>query len=101
VVGDTVTIADVFVTASGQEEHGRNTIQAGGREHPAEHGNGYRVMARWLGSHVLEAVAKKDGQVVRQVRYEVSADGTTLTVSAVGSAHQGFQAAEQVIVLRR
>jgi glyoxalase superfamily protein len=82
VVGDTVMITDVVVDASGHEEHGKNTVQADGMEHPSEHGNGYILLARWLGSHVLEAVAKKDGQVVGRGTYEVSADGTILTISA-------------------
>lgn len=91
VVGDTVTIADVVVDASGHEDHGRNTVRADGIERPSEHGNGYSLMVRWRGSHVLETVAKKDGQVVGRGTYEVSADGKTLTISAD----------EQMIVLDR
>ena len=33
------------------------------------------LMVRWRGSHVLETVAKKDGQVVGRGTYEVSDDG--------------------------
>ncbi len=60
--------------------------------------------ARWLGSHVLETIAKKDGQVVGQGTYEVSADGKTLTVSSKDASEnaQGWQSEfEQVIVLDR
>jgi Glyoxalase superfamily protein len=99
VVGDTVTITDVVVTASGQEERGTNTILADGGEHPSS--NGYVLMARWLGSHALEAITKKDGHHVGHVRYAVSADRTTLTLSAVSSAYDGYPAAEQVSVFDR
>ncbi len=101
VAGDTVTITDVVVTASGREEQGRNTIQADGREHSSEHGHGYVLIARWLGSHVLEAVVKKDGQQVSRVSYEISAGGTTLTLSAAASAHDRYPAAAQVSVFDR
>jgi hypothetical protein len=97
-----VTITDVGVNASRQEEHGKNTIQADGREHPS--GNGYVLMARWLGSHVLETIAKKDGQIVGRGTYEISADGKTLTVSAKdasANAHGWQTDFEQVIVLDR
>ena len=99
VVGDTVTITDVVVTASGQEERGKNTIQADGGEHLSS--NGYVLMARWLGSHALEVITKKDGHHVGRVRYEVSADRTALTLSAVSSAYDGYPAAEQVSVFDR
>jgi hypothetical protein len=91
VAGDTVTIADLVINASGHEDHGRNTIRVDGLEHPSEHGNGYALMARWRGSRVLETLARKDGRVVGTGTYEVSADGRTLTISGD----------EQVIVLDR
>ena len=91
VVGDTVTIADVVVDASGHEEHGRNRIVADGIERPSEHGDGYSLIVSWRTPHVLETIAKKDGQVVGWGTYEVSSDGSTLTISGD----------EQVIVLDR
>ena len=92
VVGDTVTIADVVVDHSGHEDHGRNTIQVDGNDHSSTtHGNGYVLMARWRGSHILETVARKDGKAAGWGTYEVSADGNTLTVSGD----------QQVIVLER
>jgi hypothetical protein len=101
VSGDTVTITDVVVDASGREEQGRNTIQADGREHSSEHGHGYVLMAGWLGSHVLEAVVKKDGRQVSRVSYEISADGTTLTLSAAARAHDQYPATAQLSVFDR
>jgi hypothetical protein len=50
-------------------------------------------VARWIGSHLLETIAKKDGAVVARARYEVSPDGKTLTV--------GDAAGDQVLVLNR
>ena len=91
VVGDTVTIIDVVVDASGREERGKNTILVDGNEHASEERNGYALMAKWRGPHVLETVATKDGQVVGWGKYEVSDDGKLLTISGD----------EQMIVLDR
>jgi hypothetical protein len=81
VVGNTVTIAQVFVDPSGHQVGGRMTIQADGREHPSEYGNGHALIARWIGSHILEAADVKDGHILGRGTYEVSGDGKTLTVS--------------------
>ena len=81
VVGNTVTIAQVFVDPSGHEVGGRLTIQADGSEHPSEYGNGHSLRARWIDSHVLEAVDLKDGEILGRGTYEVSSDGMTLIVS--------------------
>jgi hypothetical protein len=91
IVGDTVTIIDVVIDDTGREIHGENTILVDGNEHASEERNGYVLMASWHGSHVLETVAKKDGQVVGWGKYEVSDDGKTLTISGD----------EQMIVLDR
>lgn len=90
-VGDTVTIMDVVVDASGREEHGENTILADGNEHTSAEHNGYVLIATWRGPQVLETVAKKDGQVAGWGKYEVSDDGKTLIISGD----------EQMIVLDR
>jgi hypothetical protein len=78
--GDTVMIADVVVDAAGKAEH-RHTLQADGEEHPTEYGRGYALTAKWRGSHALETVARKDGQVVGWATYQVSDDCQTLTVT--------------------
>jgi hypothetical protein len=80
VLGDSVTIVDVVVDEAGREERSKNTILADEVEYPS--GNGYTLMARWRGLHILETVAKKDGQVAGWGKYEVSDDGKTLTISA-------------------
>jgi hypothetical protein len=79
VAGDIVTLTDVIVDSSGREEQHVNTLEANGREHPVKYA-GYAVTARWRGSHVLEAVVKKDGRLEGQSTYEVSEDGQTLTI---------------------
>jgi hypothetical protein len=89
VSGDTVTISDAVVDASGHQERGRNTIEADGIERPT--GSGYLLTAKWRGSNILETAATKDGLQVGWGTYEVSADGKTMTISAE----------EQVIMLDR
>jgi hypothetical protein len=90
VTDDTVTITDIVVSDSGREERGENTLHVDGKECSADR-NGYSLMATWRGSHVLETVAKKDGQLVGWGRYEVAPDGKSLTITAD----------QQVIVLDR
>lgn len=89
VVGDTVTIVDVVIDESGRETHGENTILVDGNEYVSE--NGYALVARWVGSHVLETEAKKDGLSAGWGKYEVSEDGQKLTITSD----------EQMIVLDR
>jgi len=79
--GASLTITDVVIDSSGQEEKGKNTILVDGKEHPSTRGNGYFITAAWTSSHVLQTMAKKDGQIVGLGRYAVSDDGTTLTIS--------------------
>ncbi|MGH9349545.1 MAG: hypothetical protein ACRD26_20025 [Vicinamibacterales bacterium] len=52
------------------------------------------LVARWLDPHVLATLAKKDGQVIALVTYEVSADRKTMTARSSGML-------EQVIVFDR
>ena len=87
--GDAVTIIDVVVDDSDHVIHGKNTILVDGKEHPSD--NGYVMVARWRGSHVLETEAKKDGLKAGWGTYEVSEDGKILTISGD----------EQMIVLDR
>jgi hypothetical protein len=87
VVGDTVTIDDTHVHGSGKETHGTHSFQADGKEHPFEApalGSGVVVVARWLSSHVLDTVVKKDGKEITRVVYEVSPDGKTMTATRSG-----------------
>lgn len=99
VVGESVTITDVVVNTSGQEQRGTNTIRADGLEHPS--GHGYVLLARWLGERILEALVKKEHRFVSRVTYEVAADGKTLTLSAAASAHGGYPEVEHLTVFAR
>ena len=76
---DAITIADVVVAASGEELRNENTLRPDGQTYPQAHG--YAVMAKWNGPRVLEAVGMKDGRIEGRVTYEVSEDGTALTLS--------------------
>ena len=80
--GNTVTVRDLTVDESGRSMEHAHTIEADGIEH--ETPNGYGLLAQWVGSHVLETQATKHGAVVGRGRYEVNADGETLTITADG-----------------
>jgi hypothetical protein len=77
---DAVTIADAVVSASGEEMRNENTLRPDGQTYQQAHG--YAVAARWIGRRVLEAVGSKDGRIEGRVTYEVSEDGTVLTLSS-------------------
>ena len=101
--GTAVTITDTVVNASGQEDRGVNTIHVDSTERASAHG-GYSLLARWVGSHAIETIAKKDGAIVGHGLYEVSADGRTLTVSTRNASANadGWQSEfDQKIVLDR
>jgi len=101
VKGDTVTLTHGGVNAAGQAETGTLTFEADGKERPvSEQAPGVVAMARWVGSHVLETGAKKDGQTIGRGKYEVSADGKTLTATVSGLDASGATF-EQVIVFDR
>ena len=82
VSGSTVTIEDVTVDGSGRRQRNVNTIHADGKERAQPHG--YAIVATWANTRALEAVGTKDGKLEGRVRYEVSDDGTTLTLTANG-----------------
>ena len=82
VTGDTVTITDVVVDASGREARTTNTLVVDGKERPAGPGSGYRLVASRVGPRILEATAEKDGRVEGRVTYEVSTDGAVLTIAS-------------------
>jgi hypothetical protein len=90
VTGTLVTMTSCFLAPWGKEERSTITIEADGVPH-AKSGDRLSVMARWRGAHRLEAFALRDGEEDGAVTYEVSADGTTLTITS----------SEQVIVLER
>ena len=88
--GDTVTIAHVVVDDAGHEQRAEQSIEIDGKERRSG-GAGYVAIARWLGSHAFEVVRMKDRTIEARATYEVSPDGTTLTIAG----------AEQLIVCDR
>ena len=89
VADDSVRITHGYIDDAGRREHGAVTVHADGRERVGD--NGYGLTAIWRSPNLLETEATKDGEVVGRGSYEVSADGTMLTI--VGP--------EQMIVLMR
>jgi hypothetical protein len=94
VAGDTVTMASELVNAAGQNQQAAETFRTDGTETPGTLNPGVILVARWVGSHVLATIARKDGRMFGLVTYEVSDDGKTLTVRSSG-------AVEHVIVFDR
>ena len=101
VAGDLVTLTHSGVNAAGKHESGTTVLHADGQERPVSaQAPGVTVAASWRKANVLETVARKDGQVVGDGKYEVSADGKTLTATVAGLDASGARF-EQVIVFDR
>ena len=89
VARNSVRMAHGYVDENGRREHGVVRLEVDGREHLSP--DGYGVTASWHGPGVLETIGTKAGQEVGRARYEVSADGRTMTITAP----------EQILVLVR
>jgi len=101
VAGDVVSLTQTGVNMSGKHESSTLSLHADGEEHPVSpQAPGVVVVTKWLSTHVLETVGKKDGEVIGKGTYEVSADGTMLTARVAGIDASGTQF-EQVIVFDR
>lgn len=100
VSADTVTLTFTGVNMSGEQESGTRKFHADGKEYSIAEAPGVVEASRWVGSNVLETVARKEGKVVGQSRYEVSDDGKTLTAKIKGIDQTGATF-EQVIVFDR
>jgi ketosteroid isomerase-like protein len=88
VAGDAMTMASELVDGSGQTRRVAETFRTDGTETPGTLNPGVTLMARWLGPTVLASIAKKDGQVIALVTYQLSTDGKTLTSRSSGTAEQ-------------
>jgi hypothetical protein len=75
-----LTIVDRLVLESGDTHHGTNVMQVDGLEHSTD-GRGNRLTATQLGPRLIEAVGLHVDGTGGHLRYEVSEDGRTLTVS--------------------
>ena len=98
VSGDDVLLVHSGINASGKLESGETRLRVDGQDHPVSpQAPGVVVATTWLGTNVLETIAKKDGHVVGHGKYEVSLDGTMLTATVAGTDAAG-KSFEQVIV---
>src|SRR4029077_13461809 len=82
VTGDAVSMTHAGVNMSGKSESGTTVLIPDGQEHPmSPQAPGVVTATRWIGTHVLESEAKKDGRSLGQGTYAVSEDGRTLTAT--------------------
>jgi len=97
---DVVSLTFTGVNMSGEQESGTRKYHADGKEYPIVEAPDLVEVSKWMGSNVMETVAKKDGRVLGQSTYEVSSDGKTLTarIKAIGESGGNF---EQVVVFDR
>jgi len=100
VEGDTVTLAFGGQNASGNQESGEVVFEADGREHTVPGQPGGTGSAEWSGQRRLRTLASREGEIIGEGVYEVSADGTTLTatISAIDASGRHV---DQVIVFDR
>ena len=101
IAGDDVSLTHSGVNMAGKRETGATVLHPDGREYPVSpQAPGVVAVTRWVGTHVLESEAKKDGRGVGKGTYEVSEDGRTLTATVAGTDAAGLPF-EQVIVFDR
>ena len=100
VTESTVVLTFTGVNMSGQAESGSTELHPDGKDYPVAQAPGIVQASRWIASNTLESLARKDGKVIGQGTYEVSADGKTLTARVKGIDASGASF-EQVIVLDR
>jgi hypothetical protein len=80
VAGDTLTIVDWLVLESGDSHQGKNVVKVDGVEHPTDD-RGNAVIATRLGTGMIDVVGLHAAGDGGRLRYEMSDDGNTLTVS--------------------
>ncbi len=98
VAGDEVRLAHAGINASGKEECGTTVLRPDGKEYPVSpHSPGLVAVARWLGPHVLETEARRDGEVIGQGTYAVSEDGRNLIASIGGTDASGAPFAHIIV----
>ena len=98
--GEVLVLKYSGVNMSGKDEGSTRRMRPDGKEYPIDQAPGYVEVTRYIGTHVLESSAKKDGNPVGLARYEVSADGKTLTATVKGVDASGRDF-EQVIIFDR
>ena len=96
----TVLLTFTGVNMSGQQESGTRELHPDGKDYPVPQAPDIVETTRWIGSNTLESVARKDGKVIGEGSYQVSADGKTLSARVKGIDGSGAPF-EQVIVFDR
>src|SRR2546428_3306137 len=104
-----VTMTHGGVNMSGKQESGSQTYYPDGKERPLSLSTGsgqaqqmpnITIASTWVGTHVLETSAKRDGQPLGQGSYEGADDNRVLTATVRGVDAAGKPFA-QVIVFDR
>lgn len=92
------TIDGYHMRAEGQKDDGQTVIDQttfvlDGCEHPVPAAPGFTASSEQPDPHTLRAVGRKDGEVVGEGIYTISADGRTMTatVRGVDVRHRPFQ----------
>jgi len=100
-VGDAVSMTHAGVNMSGKHESVTMVYTPNGQEHAVSpQAPGVVAVTRWIGTHILESEAKKDGRSLGKGTYAVSEDGRTLTATVAGTDAAGAPF-DQVIVFDR
>ncbi len=97
---DSLSLMHEGVNMAGQHESGTTVFYPDGKEHEVPQAPGVIVVTEWVGTHVIDTQALKNGQLVGHGTYEVSADGATLTATVSGTDASG-EAFQQTIVFDR
>jgi hypothetical protein len=95
--GNIVDLTHAGVNMSGKQESATMTLSADGVEYPIPQVPGFVSVCRWVGTHALETMGKKDGAIVGHGTYAVADDGQTMTATVRGVDGQG-KPLEQMIV---
>jgi hypothetical protein len=97
---DGVSLTYAGVNMAGEKESGTTKLRPDGKEHSIAEAPGVLEVTKWVGSHTLETVAKKEAKEVGRSSYEVSNDGKMLTAKVKGIDASGAEF-DQVIVFDR
>jgi hypothetical protein len=98
---DEVRLVHAGINASGKEESGTTVLKPDGKEYPVSpRMPGLVVITRWLGPHVLETEARRDGQAISRGTYAVSEDGRSL-IATIDGTDPGGEPFAHVIVFDR
>ncbi|HET7218776.1 MAG TPA: hypothetical protein VFJ02_12050 [Vicinamibacterales bacterium] len=101
VSGPQISLTQSGINMSGKSESSTIMLHADGQERPVSpQAPGVVVVARWIGTHVLETIGKRSDEIIGRGVYEVSPDGRTLTATVAGVDAQGAPF-DQVIVFDR